>query len=43
LLDPVAEGGGPFFAQEFAIHLQHVGPFVGPLLDVFAAADEGRA
>ena len=40
LLDPAAQGKRPLLAQELAIHLQQVGPLVGPQLDVVAAADQ---
>ena len=40
VLDPISQSRGPFFAQKLAIDLQEVGPFVGPVLNVFATADE---
>ena len=41
LADVGAEGPRPRLAQELAVHLEQVGPFVGPMLDEVLAADEG--
>ena len=40
LADPVAEGLDALVAEELAVDLEQVGPLVGPVLDVLAAADE---
>ena len=40
IANPLAERGGPDFAQEFAIHLKQVGPLVRPQFDERFAADE---
>ena len=40
LADPLAEGDRPLDAQELAVDLEQVGPLVGPVLDVFLAADQ---
>ena len=40
LADPVAETFRALFAQELAVHLEEVGPFVGPVVDVVGRADE---
>ena len=40
VLDPVAHGDGPLLAEEFPIDLKHVGPFVGPMLDIFRVSDQ---
>ena len=40
VLDPVTHGNGPLLAEEFPIDLKHVGPFVGPMLDIFRVSDQ---
>ena len=38
--DPFPEGLGAFSAEELTVHLQQVGPFVGPMIDVIVVAHE---
>jgi hypothetical protein len=40
LADPIAETFRAFFAEELAVHLEEVGPFVGPVVDVVGGADQ---
>ena len=40
IADPLAIGDGSFDAQELAVHVEQVGPLVGPVLDVLLAADQ---
>ena len=40
LVDPVVVGLRSLHAEELAIHVEQVGPFVGPVIDVFGASDE---
>ena len=39
-LDPLAKRRGALVAEELAVDLQQVGPFVGPVLDEIRAADQ---
>ena len=39
LANPVAEDAGPFFAEELAVDLEQVGPFIGPMIHVIRTAD----
>ena len=38
--DPFPEGLGALSAEELTVHLQQVGPFVGPMIDVIVVAHE---